>query len=168
MKYFLYDLHLAQNIDNISDEEFERNDRQWQKNVTEYQEIFKGLSDRLPNDIFEHFNSWGFHDYRLIKMELEHKSLLDLNVHFTISSDVENIESEKLWVLSFEKVSFSHYQHYNYDNEKSIYHREIDDWLYQEFLPIDQSTISFEVLFSSGANVLLHFPDKCVSIKRIK
>ncbi|MCM3163200.1 hypothetical protein [Metabacillus litoralis] len=92
----MYDLHLAQNMDNISDEEFERNDRQWQQNIAEYQEIFKGLSERLPKDIFEHFNSWGFHDYRLIKMELEHRSLLDLNVHFTISSDVEKIENEKL------------------------------------------------------------------------
>ncbi|WP_407270212.1 hypothetical protein [Radiobacillus sp. PE A8.2] len=70
--------------------------------------------------------------------------------------------------MSFEKVSFSQYQHYNYDNEKSIFHREIDEWLYQEFLPIDQLTISFEVLFSSGGNVLLHFPDKSGSIKRIK
>ncbi|OIJ21297.1 hypothetical protein BKP45_00495 [Anaerobacillus alkalidiazotrophicus] len=168
MKYFLYDLHLAQNMDNISEEEFNHNDRLWLQNVTEYQEIFKTLSNRLPHDVFEHFNSWGFHDYRLIKMEMEHESLLDLSVHFTISSDVENVENEKLWILSFQNVSFYDYHHYNYDNQKSVFHREIDDWLYQEFLPIDQSKISFEVLFSSGGNVLLHFPAKSVTIKRVK
>ncbi|WP_223067296.1 hypothetical protein [Paenibacillus caui] len=168
MKYLLYDLHLAQNMDNISDDKLNYIERQWQQNVAKYQEIFETLSDRLPHDVFEHFNSWGFHDYRLIKIEFEHKSLLDLNVHFTISSDVNNIENEKLWVLSFYKVSLYKYQHHNYENEESIYNREVDDWLYQEFLPINQSTISFEVLFSSGGNVLLHFPNKSVSIKMIK
>lgn len=168
MKYYLYDLLLAQNMDNVSDEEFNHNDRQWQQNVEKYQEIFKTLTDRLPHDVFEHFSSWVFHDYRLKKMELEHKSLIDLNVHFTVSNDVEDKENEKLWVLSFEKVSFYNYQHHNYDNGKSIFNREIDDWLYQEFLPINQLTLSFEVLFSSGGNVLLHFPNNSVSIKRIK
>ncbi|MFD1738460.1 hypothetical protein ACFSCX_18210 [Bacillus salitolerans] len=168
MKYYLYDLLLAQNMDNISDEEFNLNDRKWQQNVEKYQEIYKTLADRLPHDVFEHFNSWGFHDYRLKKMEMEHKSLIDLNVHFTVSNDVEDKENEKLWVLSFEKVSYYKYQHHNYDNVKSMFNREIDDWLYQEFLPINQSTISFEVLFSSGGNVLLHFPNNSVSIKRIK
>lgn len=155
-------------MDNISDEEFNRNNRQWQVNVAKYQVIFKTLSDRLPYDVFKHFNSWGFHDYRLTKMEFEHKSLLDLNVHFTISSDIENIENEKQWVLSFKNVSLYNYRHHNHENEKSIFNREIDDWLYQEFLPINKSTISFEVIFSSGANVLLHFPNKSISIKRIK
>ncbi len=155
-------------MDNISDEEFDRSNRQLQQNLAEYQEIFKTLSKRLPHDIFKHFNYWGFHDYRLIKMELVHKSLLDLNVHFTISNDTENKEDEKIWILSFEKVSFYNYQHHNYDNEKSICQREIDNWLFREFLPINQTTLSFEVLFESGGNVLLHFPDKSVSIKRIK
>ncbi|MBM7662422.1 hypothetical protein JOC85_003229 [Bacillus mesophilus] len=168
MKYFSYDLHLAQNMDNISEEESNRNNLQWIKCFIKYSEIFETLTNRLPHDVFEHFYSWGFHDYRLIKMEMKHESLLNLSVHFTVSSDVENIENEKLWVLSFQNVSFYNYNHYNFDNQESVFHREIDDWLYQEFLPIDQSKISFEVLFSSGGNVLLHFPDKSVTIKRIK
>ncbi|WP_078553534.1 hypothetical protein [Bacillus alkalicellulosilyticus] len=168
MKFYLYDLILAQNRDNISDEQFIHNDRKWQQNVEKYQKIFKTLDNRLPQDVFEHFNSWGFHDYRLKKIEMDHKSLVDLTIQFTVSNDVEDLESEKQWVLSFEKVSFYNYKHHNYDNEKSIFNREIDDWLYQEILPINSSRLSFEVLFSSGGNVLLHFPNNAVSIKRIK
>ncbi|WP_226669639.1 hypothetical protein [Metabacillus litoralis] len=168
MKYYLYDLHVALNMDNISEKENDFNDKQLQQNIARYQEIYKTLSDRLPSDVYQHFHSWGFHDYHLTKMELEHKSLVDLSVHFTLSSDVENKDQEKKWLLSFNKVSFYHFQHHNYDNEQSIFHKEIDNWLYQEFLPIDNATLSFEVLFESGANILLHFPSNFVAIKRIK
>lgn len=165
MKYFLYDLHVAQNMDTTSDEECEQIDRQWQENVTEYQEIFKSLSNCLPDDVFEHFNSSGFHDYRLITMEMEHRSLLNLSVHFTITNDIHNMENMKRWVLSFHNVSYYNFHHFNYNNEKAVFHREIDDWLYQELLPVDESKLSFEVLFSSGANVLIQFPDRCVTMK---
>ncbi|WP_419962327.1 hypothetical protein [Psychrobacillus sp. BM2] len=44
----------------------------------------------------------------------------------------------------------------------------MDDWLYEELLPINESTLSFEVVLSSGGNVLLHFRDKSVSMKKLK
>ncbi|WP_445506180.1 hypothetical protein [Niallia sp. 03190] len=168
MKYFLYDLLIAQNRDDISEEELNRVDKEWQRNEAEYHEVFKILSDRLPQDVFKHFSSWGFHDYRLIKIEIQHKSLRHVIVHFTISCNAEKEEDNKLWMLSFEDVSFFEMQHYNYDNPTPIFHPDMDDWLYEEFIPINQSTISFEVLFSSGGNVKLRFPDKSVSIKRFK
>ena len=108
-------------MENTRDEELERIDRQLQQNITEYHEIYKSLSNRLSHDVFGHFNSWGFHDYRLIRIEMEHESLVDLSVHFTITSDVESIENEKLWVLSFQNISFYNYHHHIYDNEKSFF-----------------------------------------------
>src|SRR6185312_9298082 len=120
-------------------------------------------SHRLPEEVYKHFQSWGFHDFQLIKMELKHQSLLDMGVHFTMSSD-----SEDVWMLSFEMVSYYQYQHLNFDNDQSIFNKEIDDWLYQEFLPINEKVISFEVLFSPGANVFLHFPDQSISLKKLK
>lgn len=165
MKYFIYDLYCAQNMDNISEEQFNLIDEQLQQNLKEYQEIYKNLSDKLPLHVFNHFKSWGFHDYRLIKLELEHKSLLELNVIFTISN---NEQEERMWLLRFERVSYFNFMHHNYKNEKSIFHKEIDDWLFQEILPINETTFSFEVLLSSGGNVLLHFPKDLVYLERIK
>lgn len=158
MEYLLYELHLAQNTDGTNAEKL---DNQWVENTKKYREIFNTLSDRLPQDTFNRFNSWGFHDYQLIKMEIEHKSLLHTNVHLTVSND-------DVWVLSFENVSLFKFQHLNYDNDKPIYNREIDDWLYEEILPVNESTLSFEVILSSGGNILLHFPDKSVSMKKLK
>ena len=144
-----------------NDEDLDKLENQWVESAKKYKEIFSTLSNRLPQDIFERFNSWGFHDYRLIKMEIEHKSLLHSNIHLTVTSD-------DTWILSFENVSFFQYRHLNYDNEKPIYNREIDDWLYEELLPLNDSTLSFEVVLSSGGNILLHFPNKLVSMKRLK
>ena len=160
MKYLVYDLHVAQNMGGTNDEELDKLDNQWIENANNYKEVFNTLADRLPPDIFKRFNSWGVHDYRLLKMEIEHKSLLHSNVHLTVSSN-------DVWILSFENVSYFQFQHLNYDNEKSIYNRETDDWLYEEFLPINESTLSFEVVLSSGGNILLHFPDQSVSMKKL-
>jgi hypothetical protein len=161
MKYLFYELHLAQNMDGMDDEELDKLDNQWMEKAKKYKEVFNTLSDRLPQDIFNRFNSWGLHDYRLVKMEIEHKSLLHSTIHFTVSSD-------DVWILSFDNVSYFQFQHLNYDNDKPIYNREVDDWLYEELLPINESILSFEVMFSSGGNVLLHFPDKSISMKKFK
>ncbi|PAD76350.1 MULTISPECIES: hypothetical protein [Paenibacillus] len=168
MKYFRYDLFIAQNTDNVPEEERQEVDRQWQHNREAYSAILKTLSSRLPVDVYAHFNSWGFHDYRLTKMDIEHRSLHDMSVHFTLSSDIDNEENEELWCLCFDKVSYIQYQHLNYDNDQCVMHPEIDDWLYEEIMPVNESMLSFEVLFSSGGNVVLHFPDQSVSIKRVK
>ncbi|WP_186580375.1 hypothetical protein [Aquibacillus kalidii] len=160
MEFFLYDLVVAQNIDSKSDEELEKLEDKWMKNLRKYNEIYGTLSERLPQDIFNHFNSWGFHDYQLVKMEIEHTSLLHSDIHFTLSNNNK-------WRLSFEDVSFFQFKHLNYDNNTPIFNREVDSWLYEEFLPFDESTLSFEVTFSSGGNILLHFPDKSVSLKKI-
>ena len=166
MKYYLYNLCEAQNMDNTSEEELIQIDKQWQQNVLAYQQIFHNLKERLTPEVYEHFNDWGFHDSRLIKIEFEHKSLLNLNVNLIISNDAANKKDEKFWILSFENVSNFHFQHLNSQNEASVFHREFDNWLYQEFLPVNNTTLSFEVIFSSGANISLHFPNNNVTLEK--
>jgi hypothetical protein len=160
MKYFSYDLHLAQNTDGIGEEELAKVDNEWEKNCKEYTDIFPTLSNRLPHHIVSRFSRWRFHDYQLIKMEIEHKSLLHTNLHLILSSN-------DLWIVSFEHISFFQFRHLNADNDKPLYHREVDNWLYEEFLPVNESIISFEVIFSSGANINIHFPDKSILMKKL-
>ena len=70
----------------------------------------------------------------------------------------KNIVGQKFWRKTIS----------NYDNP--IFKREIDDWLYEELLSINESSssLSFEVILSSGGNILLHFPDKLISMKKLK
>ena len=164
LKYYLYNLYEAQNMDNTSEEELIQIDKQWEQNNLTYQEIFQRLENRLPSNIFQHFNGWGFHDSRLVKVEFEHTSFLKLNINFIISNDAAKKKDEKFWILSFKNVSQFQFQHLNARNEACVFHREIDDWLYQEFLPVDEYSLSFEVLFSSGANISLQFPNNDVTL----
>ena len=70
------------------------------------------------------------------------------------------------WKLSFKDTSLFQYRHLNYHTEKPVLSRELDNWLFEEFLPVDDATLSFEVTFSSGGSLLIHFPDGSVSIEK--
>ncbi|WP_404468276.1 hypothetical protein [Sutcliffiella horikoshii] len=160
MRYFTYELFLAQSDENLSLLAEEKIQEQWNKNVAEYRSSYILLANRMSNDVYQHFSGWGFHDYHLLSFELEHKSLRKMNLKLTLSNDEGS--SEK--ILIFNDVSFIKYHHENYNNEKSVMNRDIDIWLYEEFLSIDSVTLSFEVMFSSGASIAIKFPNHAVTI----
>ncbi|MBD8497241.1 hypothetical protein [Paenibacillus arenosi] len=168
MKYFPYDMYIAQNTETTSDDQLERLERQWLQNGRQYGEIYQSLSERLPEEVHRHFSKLGFHDYRLLKVGIDHESLLRSNAHFILARNGDDIANRTQWMLTLENISFFQFEHHNYDNPRPIMHPEIDDWLFEEFTPVDDTTISLEVLFGSGGNIRIHFPDKSIRIERIK
>ncbi|MCR8845632.1 hypothetical protein NQ117_18265 [Paenibacillus sp. SC116] len=168
MKYFPYDQYIAQHTETTSDEELEQIEQRWQQNGKQYSEIYQSLAERLPEEVYRHFSKLGFHGYRLLKVDVEHESLLRSNAHFTLSRNGDNIENSPQWMLSCDNISFFQFEHHNYDNPRPIMHPEKDNWLFEEFTPVDESTISLEVLFESGGNIRIHFPDRSIRIERIK
>ncbi|NMH74177.1 hypothetical protein HF078_13890 [Bacillus sp. RO2] len=161
MKYFSYELFLAQNKESISVLEQEKIQKQWNHNVFDYRTAYKKLSDRMPSNVYHHFSGRGFHDYQLISLEIEHKSLLEMGLKFTLSND----DGLSKIILVFHDVSYFEYIHENYHNEQPVMNRDIYQWLYEEFINVDPFTISFEVIFSSGASIALTFPNLAVSLK---
>ena len=168
MRYFLYELFEAQNRDDVVGEALVKVDAQWEENVAAYEHVFTSIHDRLPTSIVQHFSGWGFHDSRIINIEFEQTSFLRLHVHLTISNAAARKKDEKLSRLSFQDVSHVQFQHLNARNDASVLQLEMDDWLYEEFLPIDDNTLSFEVLLSSSANILIHFPNHGVTMTPIE
>ena len=160
MRYFTYELFLAQSDENLSLLAEEKIQEQWNKNVAEYRSSYILLANRMSNDVYQHFSGWGFHDYHLLSFELEHKSLRKMNLKLTLSND-EGLSTK---VLRFSDVSSFEYHHKNYSNEKSVMNRDIDIWLYEEILSVDLDTLSFEVIFSSGASIATKFPNHAVSL----
>ncbi|TYS68270.1 hypothetical protein FZC76_11050 [Sutcliffiella horikoshii] len=161
MKYFAYELFLAQNNENISELEQEKIQKKWNQNVLDYRALYKALANKISMDVYQHFSGLGFHDYQLLSWELEHKSLRKMGLRFTLSNDggLSKI------ILVFHDVSSFEYHHENYHNEQPVMNRDIDQWLYEEFLTVDPFTLSFEVIFSSGASIALTFPNHAVSLK---
>lgn len=160
MRYFTYELFLAQNDDNLNLSELEKTQEQWNQNVSDYRSSYIAMAERIPKDIYNHFSGWGFHDYQLIRFELAHKSLRRMDLKLTLSND-DGLSNS---ILLFKDVSFFEYQHVNYHNEKSVMNRDLDQWLYEEFLSVDSFTTSFEVIFSSGASIAIRFPNHAISI----
>ena len=160
MRYLTYELFLAQNDENMNLIEEEKIQKQWNQNVIEYRSSYKALANKMSNDVYHHFSGWGFHDYHLLSFELEHKSLRKMNLKLTLSKD----EGMSTKVLQFSNVSSFDYHHKNYSNEKSMMNRDIDIWLFEEFLSVDSATLSFEVIFSSGASIAMKFPNHAVTI----
>lgn len=161
MKYLSYDALVALSMDCTSEEELQRLEEESSKNGKAYKNVFKMLVNRLPKPVFDRFSVWGFHDYELVKVEFQHTSLLHTDIVFTLSGSDE-------WILKFKDTSFYQFRHLNYHNERPVFSREYDGWLFEEFLPIDDAMLSFEVAFSSGASMLIHFPDGAVSIEKVK
>lgn len=88
MRYFTYELFLAQNDENMSLIEEEKIQEQWNQNLIEYRLAYKALANRVSNDVYQHFSGWGFHDYHLLSFELEHEeSLRKMNLKLTLSND---------------------------------------------------------------------------------
>lgn len=168
MRYFLYELFEAQNRDDVVGEALAKVDAQWEENVAAYERVFTSIHDRLPTSIVQHFSGWGSHDSRIINIQFEQTSFLRLHVHLTISNAAARKKDEKLSRLSFQDVSHFQFQHLNARNDACVLQLEMDDWLYEEFLPINDNTLSFEVLLSSSANILIHFPNHGVTMTPIE
>lgn len=160
MKYLLFDRHVALNMGCTNEGELQRLEEEESKDTKAYRNIFKMLVNRLPRPVFDRFSGWGFHDYELVKVEIQHTSLLRTDVILTLSGSDE-------WKLSFKDTSLFQFRHLNYHNENPALSRELDIWLFEEFLPVDDAMLSFEVTFSSGGNLLIHFPNGSVSIDKV-
>ena len=161
MNYLSYDAHVALNMNCTSEKDLQRLEEMWSENAKAYRNVFETLVNRLPTPVFDRFSSWGFHDYKLVKVEVHHTSLLHTEIAFTLSGSDE-------WILRFKDTSFFQFRHHNYHNERPVFNRKHDDWLFEEFLPVDDATLSFEVVFSSGGRMFIHFQDGAVSIAKVK
>ena len=127
----------------------------WEKNSRKYYKLLESISDRIDEKTYKYFSQSGFHDFRLKKLELIHNEygenpVLQVKIfvtdwHNTLEIFFENVK--KFEVKSVENDDWNR-----------------DDWGYDEILPVDDETLSFEVLFASGASFFITFPNKSLKI----
>lgn len=162
MKYFTRELWLQMNSE--IEEEAEEAERQWTKNIQEYVEKYREMENRLPKRTYDFFLKNSFHDCRVEKMELIHEqygSLDPIKIKVTVTDEVET------WEITYKGVSKIMT---NYQNDKTPFstRRGFDNWGYDELLIVDENTLSHEILFASGAVLLVHFKNKGLSIAKLK
>lgn len=165
MKYFKPELWRGYNSDNK--EEFEKAKVQWDKNNKEYAQVFEKVKQRLPKGFFKiYMKEHGFHDFHLKNFQVIHGSEGYKN---PVSVSLEIEDGENTWNILYKGVTKVQI---NYQDEKAKedkirrFQYGFDDYGYDEFLEIDENTISHEILFASDATILVHF--KQISIRKIK
>lgn len=165
MKYFKPELWSGYNSDN--NDEVKKAEEQWSKNDKEYTQVFEKIKERLPKGFLKiYLKEQGFHDYHLKNVEVIHGSEGYKN---PISVSLEIQAGENIWNIIYKGVTKIRVD-YEDENIKSHRARRLqrgfDDYGYDEFIEVDENTISHEILFASDATILVHF--KKISIKRIK
>ena len=135
------------------------------KNVKEYSLIFDKIKNRLPKKFLKvYFENKGFNDFRLIGFSLSQTIDKKGNPQ-SVQIDIETPFDKRLKSKRF-RITYKQPAKFEvrYSDEQGC--NGFDDYGYNEFLPVDERTLSHEMLFASGATILVHFKDKNISVEK--
>ncbi|MEW9699066.1 hypothetical protein [Paenibacillus sp. SI8] len=160
MKYFTDKLWTLMNQGSFEDQE--QAHLQWTENNQVYNELYLQLQNRLSRKVYDHFKTKSFHDYCLKSVDVKHSAYGVLNpieVTVTVINDIEE------WKITFKKIKKLELK-FGCGESDFEQRRGFDDWGYNEILIVDDDTLSFEVLFASGATILVHFKNKQMFLEK--
>ncbi|MFD0694978.1 hypothetical protein ACFQZT_12800 [Paenibacillus sp. GCM10027628] len=162
MKYFTDELWTQMNHGNVVDQENAQS--KWTENSKAYNKLYPKLENRLSRKVYEYFKTKGFHDYRLKNVDVIHSDYGVLNpveVTVIVTNDTEE------WNITFKKIKKLELK-FGCGESDFEQRRGFDVWGYNEILIVDDETLSFEVLFASGAIILLHFKNKQLFLEKVR
>lgn len=155
MQYFTNELWSR--INSESPIEREQADHEWEQNVEAYRKVFEISKQKLSKKFLKmYFDAKGFHDHDFVSFEIiQPKRWASDPIKVTIVVS----DGESKWTLTYKKVKKLTM---NYDStiEEHMSKWGIYTWGYDEFLPVDEDYLTHEVLFASGASILIHFKNK--------
>lgn len=133
------------------------------ENITVYRERLEKLRPRLKDRNYRFFSS-GLHDARLISfsvgdglhIDFENGSPANINDFYKTSVLIKvlNADFDFIYDLKYQKVSKCIF---DFPSDEPLWGDNIDDWGYDEISEIDEKVLRHEVLFSSGATILIEF-----------
>lgn len=165
MKYFTDELWRGINSESV--EERESASTKWDNNLEEYCQIFEKIKKLLPKKFLKiYMEQEGFHDYNLKNFEIIHG---EIGYRDPVAVSIVITNTEHTWNISYnkiKKIAINYEQESDICERKRKKYRGFDDYGYDEFFQIDEKTLSHEILFASGATVLVYFQK--ISIVEIK
>ena len=162
MKYFRNDLWSK--INSESENERVKAESEWNKNNKAYCEIFETIKVRLSQKFVKtYLSNYGFHDFQIKNLVLNHKQYgykkpISLDIYIT-----DGVDTFKITYKCIKKFNISYEA-----CEGWLERTGFDDWGYDEFLPIDEQTLSHEILFASGSTILIHFKNGNIFVTKVK
>jgi hypothetical protein len=161
MKYYKTELW----TDFQSIEDSEESEKIWEENARKYLSQLEQLKERLSAKNFRFFRHDSLHDGVVGSFNIVNKTnlLMKENNNYRntkyfnnpIVITLEVLSGDFLYSLKFSKVT----------SFNIIYPKEqllpgpsgFGDWGYAELTPVDETTLSYEVIFSSGGTLLIEF-----------
>ncbi|MDR2106263.1 MAG: hypothetical protein LBP24_02515 [Coriobacteriales bacterium] len=127
----------------------------------QYRRYLAAFSERLEEQAFEHLRSGSFHDSELERMELVRKGQ-KLQLELTLNNWFFGYGIGRYRLLFTDVISFE------VKAEKDYRHRAgLDDWIEAELLPLDDETLSLEMLFASGTTFFITLPNNTLRLERL-
>jgi hypothetical protein len=135
-----------------------------------YRRQFNALKHRLPNDVWTFFDSVSLHDGTLLALRVgddvdkrypTYGSVIVNKRQLSVELEVLNHDETWLFAVRYERL---HRVAFDFPTADPWYLRfadrgsnPIDDWMADEVTAVDEKVLRHEVLFSSGATLLLDF-----------
>jgi hypothetical protein len=166
MKYFKKELWGGFNNDSIP---FAKADAEWNRNRLNYWRQFRKLSTRLSVSARTFFRSVSLHDGKLLRFETgEHIDFTKNNIELFNQPDVRisaiNEGKTHIYTLRYHKVKKVVF---DFPSAEPLFGSStIGDWGYDELTSAASKLFRHEILFSSGATILIESPDITVKVEK--
>lgn len=155
MKYFKDELWSRINSD--SPIERKQANLEWEQYAKAYWKVFEKNKNRLSKKFLKMYSdAKGFYDHNFHGFEVIQSKRWagdPIKVNIVVS------DGDSKWTLTYKQVK-KVIMSYDSAIEERTYKWGIQTWGYDEFLPFDENHLTHEVLFSSGASILIQFKNK--------
>lgn len=145
MKFLLEDLYFL-----TTDPNLDQFDDLWNVQVTKYLQAFKALYPRLPKRFVQNYLKTHFHDFVILSCCIK-RVLRGSSFRYDLIMDLQEYANENVHQLHFQNVSML----------KSNLCFQVFcgtcDWIFAEFLPVDDQKMSLEVVLFSDSKLYFEF-----------
>ena len=161
MKYFKYDLWRGINSD--SEKILDESLAEWDKNAKAYNEVFESIQNRFSKKFLKSYlYNERFHDYTIKNIKINNKDKWGKK---PMSIDIVITYRTTTWKITYKNVvKFSmNYEQWEGDGTCIGF----DDWGYDELIPVNKDILSHEILFVSGATILIYFKNNKILLSKV-
>ncbi|KOF55782.1 MULTISPECIES: hypothetical protein [Clostridium] len=133
-------------------------EKKWDKNAEEYRAVFNNIRYRFSKKFLKIYEKEAnFHDYKLKEIKINHDKY-GFKDPVKISLIINNeINTWQMDYTKIKKISLNYNKIGDILSRNKEFYVGFDDLSYDEFLEVDDKTLSHEILFASGATLLIKF-----------
>jgi hypothetical protein len=160
LRYFTGELWEQFNSEN--DEVRERASQIWNKNCEAYFSRLALNKNRFSQEVYDFFSSNTFHGYRVERVTIVHDDFGNL---YPINVEINLTNGREEWTIRYQNVTDIQLSYKSGQSDISKT-RGFDEWGYDELLDVDETKMSHEILFASGASFRIEFENQMISLEK--